>query len=233
MPKALRHVKPHNVASTLGRADLLIRHALSSEFHYFIFSAMTTSIPESELLGKLYAEAKDSAAYQFRYARLETVSKLSALLSVFILTIVGVNLATCLLIFLTFQLAFFLASVWGSLSLAILTIVGVYALLAALLYFNRRCWIQQPVTRMLLRSFNLHDEALSTNPIEEVERQKDYAHYQYLKHRDRCTSTLSSALTEAPRPTLVDTLILLAQHSGAIINGIKLGFDFIRRRKER
>ena len=233
MPKALRHVKPHNVASTLGRADLLIRHALSSEFHYFIFSTMTTSIPQSELLGKLYAEAKDCAVYQFRYARLETVSKLAALLSAFIVTIVGVNLATCLLIFLTFQLAFFLASIWGSLSLAILSIIGMYALLATLLYFNRRCWIQQPVTRMLLRSFNLHDEALSTNPIEEVERQKDYAHYQYLKHRDRCTSTLNSALTEAPRPTLADTFILLAKHSTAIYNGIKLGFDFIRRRKER
>ncbi len=233
MPKALRHVKPHSVASTLGRADLLIRHALSSEFHYFIFSAMTTSIPESELLGKLYAEAKDCAAYQLKYTRLEIASKLSALLSVFILTIVGVNLATCLLIFLTFQLAFFLASVWGSLSLAILTIVGVYALLAALLYFNRRCWIQQPITRMLLRTFNLHDEALSTNPIEEVERQKDYAHYKYLKHRDRCTTTLNDALTEAPRPTLADTVILLAKHSTAIYNGIKLGFDFIRRRRER
>ena len=194
---------------------------------------MTTSIPQPELLGKLYAEAKDCAVYQFRYARLETVSKLAALLSAFILTIVGVNLATCLLIFLTFQLAFFLASIWGSLSLAILSIIGIYALLATLLYFNRRSWIQQPVTRILLRAFNLHDEALSTNPIEEVEHQKEYAHYKYLKHRDRCTSTLNSALTEASRPTLVDTLILLAQHSGAIINGIKLGFDFIRRRKER
>ena len=194
---------------------------------------MTTSIPQPELLGKLYAEAKDCAVYQFRYARLETVSKLAALLSAFIVTIVGVNLATCLLIFLTFQLAFFLASIWGSLSLAILTIIGMYALLATLLYFNRRSWIQQPVTRILLRTFNLHDEALSTNPIEEVEHQKEYAHYKYLKHRDRCTSTLSSALTEAPRPTLVDTLILLAQHCGAIINGIKLGFDFIRCRKEK
>ena len=218
---------------TNDKAPQGITYYLLLTTYYLPLIAMTTSIPESELLGKLYAEAKDCAAYQLKYTRLETVSKLSALLSVFILTIVGVNLATCLLIFLTFQLAFFLASVWGSLSLAILTIVGVYALLAALLYFNRRCWIQQPVTRMLLRSFNLHDEALSTNPIEEVERQKDYAHYQYLKHRDRCTSTLNSALTEAPRPTLADTFILLAKHSTAIYNGIKLGFDFIRRRKER
>ena len=233
MPKALRHVKPHNVASTLGRADLLIRHALSSEFHYFIFSAMTTSIPESELLGKLYAEAKECTAYQIKYARLEGVSKLSALLSAFILTIVGVNLITCLTIFLTFQLAFFLASVWGSLSLAILTIIGVYALLATLLYYNRRSWIQQPVTRMMLRAFNLNDEALSTNPIEEVEHQKDYALYKYQQHRDKCAATFNDALTNAPRPTLIETIVLLARHTTAIYNGIKLGFDFIKRRRER
>ena len=195
--------------------------------------AMTTSIPESELLGKLYDEAKDCATHQFRYVRLESVSKLSMLLSIFILTIVGVNLATCLLIFLTFQMAFFLASVWGSLLLAILAIIGMYALLVSLLYYNRHRWIQQPVTRMLLHTFNLPDEAQSTNPIEEVERQKDYAHYKYLKHRDKCTSTFNDALTNVSRPTLANTLVLLAQHSTAIYKGIKLGFDFIKRRRER
>ena len=139
---------------------------------------MSTTNPDAELFRKLYTDVRDYAKPHLRYARLDAVSKLSALLTFFIICLTTICLCACLLIFLTFQAAFFFASLWGSLGLAILTIIGIYLMLFALIYLNRRSWIQQPVTRMLLHTFSLHTEELSTNPIEEIDHQKEQLQYQ-------------------------------------------------------
>ena len=193
---------------------------------------MSTTNPDAELFRKLYTDVRDYAKPHLRYARLDAVSKLSALLTFFILSLTTICLCACLLIFLTFQAAFFFASLWGSLGLAILTIIGIYLMLFALIYLNRRNWIQQPVTRMLLHTFSLHTEELSTNPIEEIDHQKEQLQYQIHQHQKHLLTTLYDLLAPPPHPTLMDKIFSLAKHSTAIIKGIKLGFDFIKRRRE-
>lgn len=193
--------------------------------------SMTTSTPEAELLAKIYSTTKSITACQLKYARLETANKLSSLLTVFTLIIVGINLAVCLLIFLTFQLAFLIASAWGRLSLAILAIVGIYLMFGSLLYYNRKRWILHPITRMFLHTFNLHEEALCSNPTAEVERQKSLTLDELKKQRECLNATLNNAATEMRRPSITEALTLFAKYGNSLYNGLKMGFDFIKKRR--
>lgn len=193
--------------------------------------SMTTSTPEAELLAKIYSTTKSITACQLKYARLETANKLSSLLTVFTLIIVGINLAVCLLIFLTFQLAFLIASAWGRLSLAILAIVGIYLMFGSLLYYNRKRWILHPITRLFLHTFNLHEEALCSNPTAEVERQKSLTLDELKKQRECLNATLNNAATEMHRPSITEALTLFAKYGNSLYNGLKMGFDFIKKRR--
>ena len=189
---------------------------------------MTTTHPEAALFSKCYTDVKDFAMPHLKYVRLESASKLASLLSFLILSLLAVNLATCLLIFLTFQFAYLLASLWGSLLLAILCIIGIYGLVALIIYYNRRCWIQQPIMRMLLRTFELRVEALSSNPIEEVDHQKEQLIFQIHKRHEQLDTKLNNLLSTPQRPTLADTISSLVKHCSTIWKGIRLGYKFMQ-----
>ena len=113
----------HN-SHRLHPARITTYYLLPTTYHKLL-TTMSTTNPDAELFRKLYTDVRDYAKPHLRYARLDAVSKLSALLTFFILSLTTICLCACLLIFLTFQAAFFFASLWGSLGLAILTIIGI------------------------------------------------------------------------------------------------------------
>lgn len=191
---------------------------------------MNTDTSEVDLLHTLYANIKACFTQYKDYALCEAIGKLSKFFTTLILLIIGMHLATALLIFLTFQLAYFLASLWGSLLLAIAGVIGVYIMLGILLYCNRHRWIHRPILRLLLRAFNRFSEAQSSTPALELFKRKEEIKVKLDQAHDAVSTTLCNLVSPSPPASFIEKALRLIECGSSFIKGIKQGYDFIRKR---
>ncbi len=109
-----------------------------------------------ESLEQLYFELKKYINLQKEYIQLEMVEKLTLLLSGLILTLVLITLGMIALFYLSFTLAYILASLVGGLTISYAIITLFILLLLACVYLFRKQLIVKPLVRFLTKLFMNH-----------------------------------------------------------------------------
>lgn len=108
---------------------------------------------------ELLLEVKSYLTLQKRFLQLDLTEKLTILLSAIAIAVICLMLGGMALFYLTFALAYWIGEVTGVLALGFLVIALALALLLALVYYNRKRWIVQPLARMMVTLFiNPDDE---------------------------------------------------------------------------
>ena len=108
---------------------------------------------------ELLLEVKSYLTLQKRFLQLDLTEKLTLLLSAIAIAVICLMLGGMALFYLTFALAYWIGEVTGVLALGFLVIALALALLLALVYYNRKRWIVQPLARMMVTLFiNPDDE---------------------------------------------------------------------------
>lgn len=108
---------------------------------------------------ELLLEVKSYLTLQKRFLQLDLTEKLTILLSAIAIAVICLMLGGMALFYLTFALAYWIGEVTGVLALGFLVIALALALLLAVVYYNRKRWIVQPLARMMVTLFiNPDDE---------------------------------------------------------------------------
>ncbi len=108
---------------------------------------------------ELLLEVKSYLTLQKRFLQLDLTEKLTILLSAIAIAVICLMLGGMALFYLTFALAYWIGEVTGVLALGFLVIALALALMLALVYYNRKRWIVQPLARMMVTLFiNPDDE---------------------------------------------------------------------------
>lgn len=108
---------------------------------------------------QLYADTKEYLNLQIDYLRLQSVEKLTKIISAIVLVFVSIILFTGLLFYLFFTLAYVLEPVLGSLALSLGVITVFYLILLVLFYVFRDTLIVNPLLKIFLNI--LYDKAES------------------------------------------------------------------------
>lgn len=191
---------------------------------------MNTNTSEVDLIRTLHANIKECVTQYRDYVQLEAISKFSKLVTTLILFIISIHLVTALLIFLTFQFAYLIASLLGSLQLAIVAVIGIYILLGILLYCNRHRWFHRPILRILLRSFHHFNEADSATPALEIFKRKEELKIKLTQTQEAVSSTMHKLVAPQPPTSFMDKLLRLLECGNGFVKGIKQGYNFVCRR---
>ena len=191
---------------------------------------MNTDTHEVDLLRTLHSNIKECMKQYLEYAQLESINTFAKLSTTLILFIISAHLATALLIFLTFQTAYLLASIIGSLLLAIVGVIGIYILLGILLYSNRHRWIHRPILRILLRACNHFKEADTATPALEVFKRKEELKIKLTQTQEEVSSTIHKLVAPQPPTSFMDKLLRLLECGNGFVKGIKQGYNFVCRR---
>ena len=191
---------------------------------------MNTSHTATEDLSKLYADVKNYAQLQAEYAQLETSNRMALLATTLIFSIIALHLFTALLIYLTFQFAYFLALLLGSIFTSSLIIVAGYTLLILILYLNRHRWIYRPILHKLLQCFSTQQGTPLPKTFEDLkERQAEVR--EQMKHTCNTLSDDLKQLVHPTRPTTIfEKFYTLVECSNSLIDGFKRGYQYIIRR---
>lgn len=111
-----------------------------------------------ESLGQLFTECKKYILLQKEYIRLELVEKLTILASTIILITIGIILGMMALFYLSFSLAYIMASHVGGLTVSFAIITGALLVLLAIVYVFRKQLIVAPLVRFIANLFTNNEE---------------------------------------------------------------------------
>ena len=193
---------------------------------------MTHSTSETELIHTLYDNLKERTALHIRALRLDTASKLSSIFATLLLSVIFLHLFTALLIFLTFQGAYYLASLFGSLPLAILLIILIYIVMLVALYTNRKRWLLLPITRCMLHMFDLKKEATSEKPLATITQERLSLNAQLENNKEALQKHLNAFITPTPPSSPIERFAHYLNWGSYLIKGIKMGYKFIKNKQE-
>ncbi|VBB48442.1 conserved hypothetical protein [uncultured Paludibacter sp.] len=102
---------------------------------------------------QFFADAKEYVKLQTDYLRIQSVEKLTILISTLLIIIVAVVLLAGALFYLFFTLAYALAPVVGGLAVSFGIITLFYLIIAILLLVFRNKWIVNPILNLLMKLF--------------------------------------------------------------------------------
>ena len=191
---------------------------------------MITENTEEKILHALYANIKDYTLLHLEAIRLEGTKKLAQILSSLIFILICLHLFTALLIFLTFQFAFFLASLFNNLPIAILAVIGFYILLFWLFFANRKCFLYKPIQKRLIKILVYHSDTNVNVPFKSAEEQQKELQHQILEQEASLRSIFNKILAPLRPTSTLDALITALNCSSSLIKGIQKGYNFIKNR---
>jgi len=99
---------------------------------------------------QIASAATSVAETKFELLKLKAADKVSVAVSAVAMIFVVVLLGSIALIVLSFGLAFFIGNRLGDVSYGFFIIGGVFALAGFLFYANRKKWVQEPLTSILI-----------------------------------------------------------------------------------
>ena len=108
---------------------------------------------------KLFLELKHYLELQKRFVMLDAAEKLTVLLSAIAIGAVALILASMLLLFATFALAYYIGDLLHSLPLGFALIAIFLGLLLLFFYLNRNKFVIQPLARLMASLFINHTPA--------------------------------------------------------------------------
>ena len=191
---------------------------------------MTSNNSEEGILHTLYTNLKEYSLLHFEVLRIEGTEKLATLLSSFIFFLISLQLFSALLIFLTFQFAYWLASLFNSLQFAILIVIGVYALLFWGFCANRKHLFFNPIRRYLVKKLSFSSKNYTHAPYSSTEEQREFLRYQILKRQSSLRSTFNELLTPSAPTSPLDFFSTAIKCGSTLIKGIRQGYNFIKNR---
>jgi lipopolysaccharide export LptBFGC system permease protein LptF len=109
---------------------------------------MLSSDKNVENIAQLIEVLKHYLGLQTEYVKLDMIDKVVRLVTAAALAIVFILVIVAVLTYLSFALAFWLATFTGT-ALAFLIIALLYLLLLILFFFFRKPWIEKPLVRFL------------------------------------------------------------------------------------
>lgn len=191
---------------------------------------MTTENTEEGILHTLYVNLKEYSLLHLDAIRLEGTQKLSQLLSSLLFFLVCLHLFTALLVFLTFQVAFFLTSIFNDLQIAILAVISLYSLLFGIIYANRKRLFFKPIQKQLLKILIYHPNTISNAPFKSTEEQQEELQHKILEKEASLRSIYNKILTPLRPTSTFETLLTALKCSSSLVKGIQKGYNFIRNR---
>ena len=105
---------------------------------------------------ELWDEVKKYLTLQIDYAKLTAVEKLVVLLSAIALATVLMILGACVLFYLSFAIVYMLVDVIGCVWGAYLIVIGMFVVLAIVVFALRKQLILDPVAKFLTKLFLTH-----------------------------------------------------------------------------
>ena len=109
---------------------------------------MLSSDKNVETIAQLVEIIKHYLGLQKEYLKLDVIDKIVRLLTFAALVIVFVLILVAIMMYLSFALAFWLASYTGT-ALAFLVVGGIHLLLIIVIFIFRKKWIEKPLVRFL------------------------------------------------------------------------------------
>ncbi|MBP5408883.1 MAG: phage holin family protein [Prevotella sp.] len=109
---------------------------------------MLSSDKNVETIAQLVEIIKHYLGLQKEYLKLDIIDKIVRLLTFAALVVVFSVLLVAVLMYLSFAIAFWLASYMGT-ALAFLVVGGIHLLLIIIVFIYRKKWIEKPLVRFL------------------------------------------------------------------------------------
>lgn len=109
---------------------------------------MLSSDKNVETIAQLVEIIKHYLGLQKEYLKLDVIDKIVRLLTFAALVVVFSVLLVAVLMYLSFAIAFWLASYMGT-ALAFLVVGGIHLLLIIIVFIYRKKWIEKPLVRFL------------------------------------------------------------------------------------
>lgn len=109
---------------------------------------MLSSDKNVETIAQLVEIIKHYLGLQKEYLKLDIIDKIVRLLTFAVLVVVFSVLLVAVLMYLSFAIAFWLASYMGT-ALAFLVVGGIHLLLIIIVFIYRKKWIEKPLVRFL------------------------------------------------------------------------------------
>ena len=109
---------------------------------------MLSSDKTVETIAQLVEIIKHYLGLQKEYLKLDIIDKIVRLLTFAALVVVFSVLLVAVLMYLSFAIAFWLASYMGT-ALAFLVVGGIHLLLIIIVFIYRKKWIEKPLVRFL------------------------------------------------------------------------------------
>lgn len=109
---------------------------------------MLSSDKNVETIAQLVEIIKHYLGLQKEYLKLDIIDKIVRLLTFAALVVVFSVLLVAVLMYLSFAIAFWLASYMGT-ALAFLVVGGIHLLLIIIVFVYRKKWIEKPLVRFL------------------------------------------------------------------------------------
>ena len=109
---------------------------------------MLSSDKNVESIAQLVESVKNYVGLQGEYLKLDVIQKVVRLATALTLTIVFVLLGIAFLFYLSFACVYWLVPITGT-GLAFFIVALFFLVLLALVYFNRKAWIERPLVRFL------------------------------------------------------------------------------------
>lgn len=101
-----------------------------------------------ETIGQLAEAIKHYIGLQSKYIKLDVIDKVVRVLTVLTMTFVLMLLLLLVIIYLSFAVAYALASILGT-ATAFACVAGIYFLTLLLFVFFRKKWIERPLVKLL------------------------------------------------------------------------------------
>ena len=101
----------------------------------------------------LFLQLRDYLRLQRENAAMGAAEGLTVVLSAVAIGFVVINLVLAVLLLLGFALAYWLGDLLGCDALGFVIVAGIMALLGMVFWFKRKCWITNPIARLMVTVF--------------------------------------------------------------------------------
>lgn len=107
----------------------------------------------TEDIKEIILEVKNYLNLQKKYLAIDAAEKTTVILSAVAIAAICILLASIILLFCTFALAYWIGDLLNSLPLGFLSMGIIVLLILLLFYCKRKAWIIQPLARMMAQVF--------------------------------------------------------------------------------
>lgn len=168
-------------------------------------------------ISRFFEQLKDYLGLQKQSISVTTAEGVSKVLSSFLLVIIVIMLGSIMLLLLALGAAYYIGNLIGSESAGFLILFAVVAVIFAIIWFNRKRWIDAPIDA-------LTSEAMGVTGVDRAKVKEDAA-----KSQQALSETFSAAMAPLPKAkNRMETFSQLISRGTMIFEGVVFGMKVVR-----